>query len=673
MAACLGAAHGRLGGRTAQQLSDPPVASLQNCCCAATSSADIVSLLWDSASPLSSRAPPALGLRRLDGGGEVQLDIALPPGEVVQAQAWSADSATLVLGLRYQLLGFSVSVAAVVAPGAAAAGTAGGPQPDTRLHASRHWVATLRWHAHLHFQCFDVAVAPVAASHHAASGGNTSSLVAVGGADGVLIFMPPPTPDDDSGSDDDAVAAAAASECYPWGAVFAHEPVCCVALGGAGEHGGVLLAAGTLDGRVLLCQCPSVGRTLTPQAREIVTMSDVAELDHHHGAAGGGGGGSGLPGIKRVTALAFRPAEDDPSGCGIGLAAASWAGAVHLLTLQRVSSGHDSAAVTDQAPSSWIGGGGDGGGDGTAWRCAKVQRWALTTPQPCLSHAASVVSEGGGGGGGVFLAWSPNGHLLATADRAQLQVWSVIRGVHHPHLIVRGHEDGCFEPLPGSVKGLVSGGGGDRLGVVVRGFRGSVRRPQLRHDTPEATAAAAAAAARDAGGRRASQLAAAAQAGGAERAGCMLIGYEWPAAGRSARTSRDISTLPSSPGPEPEPEPEIASKHHGAIQVDAGATAARGSLVPPSSNGYASRLRTLSAAENPCGGMGAAVHWLDVHWEAVSGPSWPALCRQLPLPFLPAEVELCAYTVAGAQDDERSAARSQDCQLLLGAAALVVR
>ncbi len=354
-----------------------PPSSLQNSACsaAATGGVDGVALLCDAA------AAGGLGIcvRRVPDGApllELRCDEATGTPE---AQAWSADGATLAVGIGRELRVYAVLNGA----------------------ADELWGLRMIWRALLHFHCKAVAIA---------NDSQGATRVAVGGADGVLLFCgpgkpapePEPEPEREPNLPRGEVPCVAASL-----SLMHHEPVCCLEFAepGMAAGGNLELAAGTVDGRLAICTLEVSGQHSGAwRAHELVWPL---------GEEGGGG-------LRRVTALSYRPAvtrarvsvatvkERDQTAKPI-LAVACWDGSVHLLSAHSFArAGARDDAEEQVNPRS-------------------LSRWRYSTPRLIRDVQTAEIGGGGGdsiamGNGAALLCWSPDGDVLVLALSGELHL-----------------------------------------------------------------------------------------------------------------------------------------------------------------------------------------------------------------------------------------------------------
>eukprot|EP01044_Picomonas_judraskeda_P008304 COSAG03_NODE_940_length_5258_cov_1.998255_1_plen_793_part_00 len=360
----------------------PPV-SLQNSAATCGVAAEAVAMLCD--------APAAGGVGICahsvpDGAEMLELRADEATG-APDAQAWSADGGTLALGIGRELCVYTVSYGS--------AGRAG---------------LRLIWRAVLHFHCKAVAIV------YDSRGATT---VAVGGADGVLLFCgpsedrgtaaPAPTPEPEPESQPAQTACVAASL-----ALLHHEPVCCLAFAEPGMVTGetLELSVGTVDGRLVVC---TVGlgtqRSGPPKAHTLVWPL---------GEEGGGG-------LRRVTALSYRPAatsarnpagkatdsDGSPASSAV-LAVACWDGSVHLLSAHSFarSAARNAATAAEERVDSH-----------------PQSRWVYSTPRLIRDVQAAGAGVSGGdsaamGNGAALLCWSPDGSVLVLALGGELHLLS---------------------------------------------------------------------------------------------------------------------------------------------------------------------------------------------------------------------------------------------------------
>ena len=367
-----------------------PSVSLQNSAATCGLAAEAVAMLCD--------APEGGGVgicaHSVPDGAEM---LELRADEVTgapDAQAWSADGETLALGIGRELCVYTVAY-----------GTAG------------RACLRLIWRAVLHFHCKAVAIV---------YDSRGSTTVAVGGADGVLLFCgpsedggtvaPAPGPEVEPEPQPAQTACVAASL-----ALLHHEPVCCLSFAEPSmvAEESLELSVGTVDGRLIVCTLElGIERAGPCKAHKLVWSL---------GEEGGGG-------LRRVTALSYRPAATSARGpvCrekeSFGspanppvLAVACWDGSVHLLSAHSFARavGINAAATeerVDPRPQS---------------------RWLYSTPRLIRDVQAAGAGVSGGdstamGNGAPLLCWSPDGSGLVLAISGELHLLKDGQYVAHP-------------------------------------------------------------------------------------------------------------------------------------------------------------------------------------------------------------------------------------------------
>eukprot|EP01043_Picozoa_sp_COSAG02_P050229 COSAG02_NODE_5138_length_4595_cov_7.217749_3_plen_762_part_00 len=361
-----------------------PPTSLQNSA-AVVAGVDGVALLCDAA----AAGGVGISVRRVADGAPV---LELRSDEATgtpDAQAWSADGGTLAVGIGRELHIYAVS------------------------HGAASELGGLRmiWRALLHFHCKAVAVV------HDSQG---ATRVAVGGADGILLFCGPREPTDTGNRDlepEPEQAPTLPTEKAPCVAavlsLMHHAPVCSLAFAEGGVNAGVSLelAAGTVDGRLVVCTLETGGQDSGAWRAH--------ELEWPLGEEGGGG-------LRRVTALSYRPPvtrarvpvdrvkERDRTATPV-LAIACWDGSVHLLSAHSFArDGARNAADSTPDPQERV-------------NSRSLSRWRYSTPR--LVRDIQTAETGSSGGdsiamanGAGLLCWSPDGDKLVLALSGELHV-----------------------------------------------------------------------------------------------------------------------------------------------------------------------------------------------------------------------------------------------------------